>query len=63
MGDWAQFWQIVLYTALGLFTVLSVWVIVFGYRDIKLMFAELRRQGAVKRTVEDLRRPGDDPDA
>lgn len=45
MGDWAQFWKIVLYTALALFTVMSVWVIVFGYRDIKRMFADLRRSG------------------
>ena len=44
MNGWAVFWQIVLYGALGLFTLLSLWVIVFGYRDIRLMFAALREQ-------------------
>ncbi len=42
MGDWVLFWKIVLYGALGLFTVMSVWVIIFGYRDIQKMFASLR---------------------
>ena len=44
MNDWAVFWQIVLYGALGLFSVMSLWVIVYGYRDIKKMFAALRAQ-------------------
>lgn len=44
MGDWVLFWKIVLYGALGLFTVMSVWVIIFGYRDIQKMFASLREQ-------------------
>lgn len=44
MSGWAGFWQIVLYTALGLFTVMSLFVIVFGYRDIRLMFEALREQ-------------------
>ena len=42
MNGWASFWQIVLYGALGMFTVLSLWVIVYGYRDIQKMFASLR---------------------
>lgn len=42
MSDWAAFWQIVLYGALGAFSLLSLWVIVFGYRDIHRMFAALR---------------------
>ena len=45
MNDWASFWQIVLYGALGLFGVMSLWVIVFGYRDIQRMFAALREPG------------------
>jgi hypothetical protein len=44
MGGWADFWRIVLYGALGLFTAMSLWVIVFGYRDIRKMFASLREQ-------------------
>ena len=34
--------QEILYGALGLFCVMSLWVIVFGYRDIQRMFAALR---------------------
>ena len=44
MGSWADFWRIVLYGALGLFTAMSLWVIVFGYRDIRKMFDALRAQ-------------------
>ena len=42
MNGWADFWQIVLYVALGAFTLMSLWVIVAGYRDIHRMFAALR---------------------
>ena len=44
MEGWILFWKIVLYGAIGLFTVLSLWVIVAGYGDILRMFADLRRQ-------------------
>jgi hypothetical protein len=42
--DWPGFWQLVLYGAIGVFSLMSVWVIVAGYGDIKRMFAELRSQ-------------------
>lgn len=42
MNGWAGFWQIVLYGALGAFTLMSLWVILYGYRDIHRMFAALR---------------------
>lgn len=41
---WANFWIAVLYGAIGIFAVMSLWVIVAGFGDIKRMFAELRRQ-------------------
>lgn len=41
MIDWAQFWKIVVYGALGLFALLSVWVTIAGVGDIKRMFAAL----------------------
>ena len=44
MNDWAGFWQIVLYVALGAFALMSLWVIVAGYRDIHRMFAALRER-------------------
>jgi hypothetical protein len=42
--DWPEFWQFVLYGAIGVFSLMSVWVIVAGYGDIKRMFAVLRSQ-------------------
>ena len=45
MEGWAAFWKIVLYVGLGLFTVLSLWVIVRGLFDIRGMFAALREEG------------------
>lgn len=44
IASWAGFWPIVLYVAIGIFFVMSLWVIVAGFGDIKKMFAELRRQ-------------------
>lgn len=41
---WILVWKVVLYGALVLFAVLSVWVILFGARDIRHMFADLREQ-------------------
>lgn len=48
MEGWILFWKVVLYGGVGLFTVLSLWVTVAGYGDIKKMFAELRRQQECK---------------
>lgn len=45
METWALFWKVVLYGALGLFALLSVWVTVAGVGDIKRMFAALRSEG------------------
>lgn len=44
MEGWIVFWQVALYVAVALFTVLSLWVIVAGWGDIKRMFAELRSE-------------------
>ena len=45
MDGWILFWKVVLYVGLGLFAVLSAWVIVAGFGDIKKMFAALRNEG------------------
>jgi hypothetical protein len=42
---WILIWQVVLYAGLAAFALLSVWVIVFGFGDIKRMFADLRAGG------------------
>ena len=39
--SWVQFWQVTLYGGLGLFAILSAWVIVSGVGDIREMFASL----------------------
>jgi len=39
---WILIWKVVLTTAIGAFAILSVWVIIFGFRDIKRMLRELR---------------------
>ena len=44
MEDWALLWKVVLYGALGLFAILSVWVTIAGVGDIKRMFAALRSE-------------------
>jgi hypothetical protein len=38
---WILIWKIVLTTAIGAFAILSLWVIIFGFRDIKRMLREL----------------------
>lgn len=38
---WVSFWKIVLYTGIGMFAALSVWVIFAGVGDIRRMFEEL----------------------
>jgi hypothetical protein len=38
---WVQFWKFTLYGGLGLFAILSVWVIFAGVGDIRDMFASL----------------------
>jgi hypothetical protein len=43
MEGWMVFWSVVLYAGLGLFVVMSVCVTIFGFRDIRRMLAELRR--------------------
>ncbi len=42
MEGWISFWKAVIYTGLALFAVLSAWVIVAGFGDIKKMFAALK---------------------
>lgn len=42
---WIQIWKVVLTTAIGAFAILSVWVIIFGFRDIKRMLRDLRADG------------------
>ena len=43
MQAWMLFWSVVLYAGLGLFVILSVYVTIFGFRDILLMLEELRQ--------------------
>ena len=38
---WILIWKIVLTTAIGAFAILSLWVIVYGFRDIKRMLSDL----------------------
>ena len=45
MEGWMIFWSWVLYVALGLFTIMSVYVTIFGFRDIRRMLSELRQEG------------------
>ncbi|MEE2886414.1 MAG: hypothetical protein VX951_03175 [Planctomycetota bacterium] len=42
--DWVSFWKYVLFGAVGVFALMSLWVIVAGFGDIQRMFGELRRQ-------------------
>ena len=44
MGGWIGFWKITIYGSVGIFALLSLWVIVAGYGDIQRMFADLREQ-------------------
>ena len=41
MDGWILLWKIVVFGALGLFTLLSIWVTIAGVGDIKRMFAAL----------------------
>lgn len=43
MEGWMLFWSVVLYTGLGLFTIMSIYVTIFGFRDIRRMLEELRQ--------------------
>ena len=43
MEGWMLFWSVVLYAGLSLFTIMSVCVTIFGFRDIRRMLEELRR--------------------
>ena len=38
---WILIWKVVLTGAIGAFAILSLWVIVFGFRDIQRMLREL----------------------
>ena len=42
---WIRIWTWSLYGALAAFALLTVFVIIFGLRDIRLMFASLRDDG------------------
>jgi len=44
MEAWMLFWSVVLYAGLSLFAILSVYVTIFGFRDIRRMLEELQRQ-------------------
>ncbi len=44
MEGWMVFWSVVLYAGLSLFTIMSVYVTIYGFRDIRLMLKELQRQ-------------------
>ena len=44
MEGWMVFWSVVLYAGLCLFTIMSVYVTIYGFRDIRLMLKELQRQ-------------------
>ena len=44
MDTWVTVWRVTLYAGLGLFAVLSLWVIVAGFGDIQKMFASLRAE-------------------
>ena len=44
MDGWITFWKFSIYTGVGVFFLMSLWVIVAGYGDIKRMFADLREQ-------------------
>ncbi len=48
IASWAAFWPFAFYFAVGLFFVMSLWVIVAGVSDIRFMFADLRRQQECK---------------
>ena len=43
MEAWMLFWSWVLYVGLGLFVILSVYVTIYGFRDIRRMLEELRQ--------------------
>jgi len=43
---WIRIWTWSLYGALAAFALLTVFVIIFGLRDIRLMFASLRDDAA-----------------
>ena len=42
--SWVLFWKVTLFGGLGLFALLSVWVIYAGVGDIRDMFASLRAE-------------------
>jgi hypothetical protein len=44
MEGWILFWKIAIYVGVGLFAVMSLWVIVAGYGDIRRMFVDLAAQ-------------------
>ncbi len=44
MEAWMLFWSVVLYAGLALFVIMSVYVTIFGFRDIRRMLSELQRQ-------------------
>ena len=44
MEGWIAFWKFTIYGGVTIFALMSLWVIVAGYADIKHMFAALRDQ-------------------
>jgi len=42
--EWVDFWQYVLFGAVGVFALMSLWVTVAGFGDIRHMFAALRAE-------------------
>ena len=51
MEGWMLFWSVVLYAGLGLFVIMSVYVTIFGFRDIRRMLSELQRQSAAAQSA------------
>ena len=43
MNAWIVVWKVVLLFGLGIFAVMAVWVTIAGFRDIKKLFATLRK--------------------
>lgn len=44
MAGWIEFWKFTIYASVAVFAVMSIWVIIAGFGDIKRMFRDLREQ-------------------
>ena len=41
---WILLWKVVLIAGLGLFSVMSAWIIVAGFKDVQALYSHLARQ-------------------